>query len=155
MQPREQLIVAAGALVAALVLIYLVLWEPFALARDHRAGGSGIGALAGGAYRADRRPGAGGGLPACPASASDVFPAVGGGSGQQGRRTINKPLSRINPDGDKQVRVWIDDVSFDALLRWMYHDLQSRYGVRIDNIAVERRSTAGVVNARLTLVRAQ
>jgi general secretion pathway protein M len=66
---------------------------------------------------------------------------------------LGKPLSRINPDGEKQIRVWVEDTSFDALLRWM-QDLQSRYGVRVDAVAIERRPAPGLVNARLTLVRA-
>ena len=65
-----------------------------------------------------------------------------------------KAPTRMQPDGESQVRVWLEDVPFDALLRWMY-GLQGHYGVRIDSVAIERRPTAGQVNARLSLVRAK
>ena len=152
LQPREQLLVAAGGLVMVLALIYLVLWQPFALARSHRAQ-----ELESARSLAARIEQIGAQVQAQPSSGPPVvghdvslLSAVDQAS-KDG--VLGKPLSRINPDGDDQVRVWIDDVPFDALLRWV-DDLQSRYGVRIDNIAVERRSAAGVVSARLSLKRA-
>ena len=67
--------------------------------------------------------------------------------------TLSKPPSRLQPDGDTQVRVWVDEVQFDSLVRWV-NELQTRYGVRVDSLDVERQPTAGLVNARLSLVRA-
>jgi general secretion pathway protein M len=153
LQPREQLLVGVGSLVAALALIYLILWQPFALARVHRAAEldaardlavriEQIGALGQQSRSAHGPPVVG--------PEVSLLAAVDQAS-KDG--ILGKPLSRINPDGEKQVRVWIDDVNFDALLRWI-DDLQSRYGVRIDAVAVERRPTAGLVSARLTLMRA-
>ena len=66
---------------------------------------------------------------------------------------LGKAPSRMQPDGDKQVRVWIEDVNFEAVLRWM-DDLQNRYGVRVDAVTLEKRPAAGTVNVRLSLVRA-
>ncbi|HZR37018.1 MAG TPA: type II secretion system protein M [Nevskia sp.] len=153
-QPREQLIVAAGALVVALALVYLVLWQPFALARDHAAAALGssralaarieqIGAQA-------QQSHAAGGQSVVGPEVS-LLSAVDQAS-KDG--ILGKAPSRMQPDGDKQVRVWIEDVPFDAVLRWM-DDLQKRYGVRVDGVTLERRPAAGTVNARLSLVRAQ
>jgi general secretion pathway protein M len=155
LQPREQLIVGVGGVIAALALIYLVLWEPFALARAHQAKdlqtarsyASRLEAAAGKA-QAGR---AMGGLPAAVDPGASLLSIVDTAT-KDG--TIAKPPSRLQPDGDKQVRVWFEDVEFDKLTRWMYQ-AQQRYGVHIDELAVERRGTAGLVNARLTLVRAQ
>lgn len=152
LQPREQLLVAAAGLMLALFLVYLALWQPFALARAHRADElSAARALAArieqiGAQAQAGRPAGG-----APVVGNDVslLAAVDQAS-KDG--VLGKPLSRINPDGDKQVRVWIDDVPFDALLRWI-DDLQTRYAVHIDNVAVERRPAPGVVSARLSLTR--
>lgn len=152
LQPREQLIVAAGGLALALVLVYLLLWQPFVLYRSHgehelqtaralAARIEQIGALAQQAHPA----GAG---PALGANVS-LLAAVDQASNDG---TLSKKPSRMQPDGDNQVRVWIEDESFDKLLRWM-NALQTRYGVRIDAVAIERRPTAGTVNARLSLVR--
>ena len=154
LQPREQVLVAVGGLVAALALVYLLLWQPFALSRDHRAAELAraralaaeieqIGALA------QQSHANGGGLVVGPGVS--LLSAVDQAS-KDG--VLGKPLSRVNPDGDNQVRVWVEDAQFDNVVRWM-DDLQNRYGVHIDNVAVERRSTAGTVNARMTLVRAK
>jgi len=153
LQPREQILVLAASLMLALALIYLALWQPFALAREHRAEEltaarelalriEQIGAL-------NQRSHATLGAPVVGPEVS-LLSAVDQAS-KDG--ILGKPLSRINPDGEKQIRVWVEDTSFDALLRWM-QDLQSRYGVRVDAVAIERRPAPGLVNARLTLVRA-
>jgi general secretion pathway protein M len=152
LQPREQILVAGAGLAVLLALIYLALWQPFALAREHRADDlrsarelatriEQIGAAAQQSRSARGAPVVG--------PEVSLLAAVDQAS-KDG--ILGKPLSRINPDGEKQVRVWVDDVSFDALLRWM-DDLQSRYGVRIDAVAIERRPAAGMVSARLTLMR--
>ena len=66
--------------------------------------------------------------------------------------TLKKPPSRLQPDGDNAARIWFEDVEFDVLLRWM-QELQSRYGVTIDVVDIEKRETAGLVNARLSVLR--
>lgn len=152
LQPREQVIVAVGSLVLLLALIYLALWQPFALARSHRADElASARSLAArieqiGALAQVSRPAGG---PPLVGREVSLLSAVDQAS-KDG--VLGKPLSRINPDGENQVRVWIDDVPFDALLRWM-DDLQARYAVHIDNVAVERRPVPGVVSARLSLKR--
>lgn len=152
LQPREQLIVAVGGVVGALVLVYLLLWQPFVLFRSHgehelqtaralAARIEQIGAMALQAHPAGAGPAINPNL--------SLLAAVDQASNDG---TLSKKPSRMQPDGDSQVRVWIEDESFDKLLRWM-NALQSRYGIRIDNVAIERRPTAGSVNARLSLVR--
>lgn len=66
--------------------------------------------------------------------------------------TLGKGPSRIQPQGDKEVRVWFEDVSFNALVSWAA-DLQKRYGVNIQTLDVEPKGNQGVVSVRLTLVR--
>ena len=50
------------------------------------------------------------------------------------------------------MRIWLDDVPFDALVRWL-GDLHTRYGVRVEAANIERESGPGLVSARLTLMR--
>jgi general secretion pathway protein M len=154
LQAREQLFVAAAAAVLALALVYWVLWEPFALWRSRAAAdlaashdlAGRIEQLGAQVQQAQLN---GGGPPVVGSDVS-LLSAVDQAS-KDG--VLTKPPSRMQPDGDKQVRVWVEDVQFDSLLRWL-DDLQNRYGVRVDAVAVERRPTAGTVNARLSLVRA-
>jgi len=153
LQPREQQLLAAGAVVAGLALLYLAVWEPFAATRERRMHDlaaardlAGRIELIGAQAQGSRSPGAG---PVIGAEVS-LLSAVDRAS-KDG--TLGKAPSRMQPDGDKQVRVWVEDVPFDAVVRWM-DDLQNRYGLRIDSASVERRPTAGTVNVRLSLVRA-
>jgi general secretion pathway protein M len=151
--PREQLILAVGAVVVTLALIYFLLWQPFALARDHAA--ASLVASRNLAARIEQ-VGAQGQLLHASSGPPLVGPEVSLLSAvDQASKdgVLGKAPSRMQPDGDKQVRVWIEDVPFDAVLRWM-DDLQSRYAVRVDGVTLEKRPAAGTVNARLSLMRA-
>jgi general secretion pathway protein M len=152
LQPRERVIVAAGAVVVALTLIYLVLWEPFANARAKQTA-----ALADERALAERLE--------TIATAMDKARASGVGAiqgreqslltliDQQGKSSeLGRPPARLQPEGDNEVKVWFEDVPFDALVRWMA-TLESRYGVQIAGADIERRAGAGLVNARLTVTR--
>jgi len=150
--PREQLLVGAAVVVLVLALIYLALWTPVVSARRHaerelaenRAVAQRLEVIA---AAASQNSGASGPLVSRDASllsAVDLASKNG---------TLSKAPARLQPDGDNQVRVWIDAVQFDSLVRWI-NELQTRYGVRVENLDVERQPTPGLVNARLSLVRA-
>jgi len=147
---RERLMVIVAGVVIALALVYLLVWEPFAHARtraeaalaDSRDLAQQI-ELVGARAHSGQGGGALASRDASLLSAVDLATKSG---------TLGKAPSRLQPDGDNQVRVWLDGVSFDALVRWMY-ELQTRYGVRVDQVDIEGQSTAGTVNARLSLVR--
>nr|VFK11366.1 MAG: general secretion pathway protein M [Candidatus Kentron sp. LPFa]VFK33134.1 MAG: general secretion pathway protein M [Candidatus Kentron sp. LPFa] len=62
---------------------------------------------------------------------------------------ISRAVKRIEPAGEERVRVWIEEVAFDALARWL-GELRAA-GVHGDNIAIERRKMPGRVNAKATL----
>lgn len=147
---RERRIVAAGAAVLALVLLYLAVWEPLAQARhareqalvDERALAALLETLA---VEMQQRGGAG----AVAGTGQSLLAVV-----DQSRRAsaLSKPPSRLQPEGEDTVRIWLEDVPFDALVRWL-NDLQTRYGVRVADADIERESGPGLVNARLTLMR--
>ena len=149
---REQRVLAVGAIVLGLVVLYLGVWEPVAKAQrdrqlaleDARALATMLETLA---VEVQRGRGAGGGGTA--GAGQSLLSVV-----DQSRRAsgLTKPPTRLQPEGDAIVRIWLDDVPFDALLRWLA-DLQTRYGVRVDAADIERESGPGLVNARLTLVR--
>lgn len=147
---RERRVVAAGSATLALILGYLLVWEPIAGARSAREAALAeqrviailLETLAAEVQRG--RPGA-----AIMGANQSLLAIV-----DQSRKAsgLTKPPSRLQPEGDAIVRIWLDDVPFDALLRWL-NDLQMRYGVRVDNADVERKSGSGLVSARLTLMR--
>lgn len=146
---RERRVVGAGGVALGLILAYLLVWEPLAGARQQRelelqaarALAVQLEDLAGVAGRAGR--------PATQGKDQSLLAVV-----DQSRKAsaLTKPPSRLQPEGDNTVRIWLEDVPFEALVRWL-GDLQLRYGVRVDNADIERESGPGLVNARLTLMR--
>jgi general secretion pathway protein M len=152
LQPRERLFVAVGAAVVVVALIYGALWQPFARAQARQ-----VMALENARALAERLE--------VIASAVQKARAAGIGSmqgreqslltliDQQGRSAeLGRAPARLQPEGDNEVKVWFEDVPFDSLVRWMA-TLESRYGVQIQSAEFERRAGAGLVNARLTVVR--
>lgn len=57
--------------------------------------------------------------------------------------------NRLQPEGSDGVSVWFDDVVFNDLIRWL--ELQTRQGVSIRQISIDRQPDAGKVNARIVL----
>lgn len=152
LQPRERVIVAVGAVVVIATLIYLVLWEPMANARskqmaaltDERALAERLETIAATVQKA-RASGVG----AIQGREQSLLTLID----QQGKSPeLGKPPTRLQPEGENEVKVWFEDVPFDALVRWM-STLETRYGVQIVGAELERRAGAGLVNARLTVIR--
>ncbi len=152
LQPREQTLVSIAAVMVAVALLYSAIWQP--VVRHHKAVAEELQsarAIATSLAQAevDQRF-------AAPPSAAIVGSEVSlltavDQAAKNG--TLKKPPARLQPDGEDQARIWFEDVEFDSLLRWM-NELQNRYGVRIDVADIERRPTPGLVNARLSVVRA-
>ncbi|HEX4896389.1 MAG TPA: type II secretion system protein M [Solimonas sp.] len=148
--PRERVLVLSGAGVVALTLLYLLIWEPLAKAHAQRAESlEAARALAGrietAAALVQSQRGSGGAVN----RNLSLLAAVD----QTSRSPVlGKPPTRVQPEGDREVRVWIDDVSFDNLLRWL-QELETRYGIVARSAELERGQAPGTVNARLSLAR--
>lgn len=151
--PRERWMVGLCGVVVFITVLYLGLWEPLAKAHQRRAEGlvsarSLAQKLEVAAAEVQRRSSAGSG-----ANVNlnlSLLAAVDQSSRQS---DLGKAPERIQPEGDKEVKVWFEDVSFDAVAKWLAV-LQTRYGVSVQTLDVERQSGAGLVNVRLSLVRA-
>lgn len=59
-------------------------------------------------------------------------------------------LTRIEPVGENQVRVWLDEADFTATMRWL-EGLSINHPVRAAQLEIERGRSAGMVNVRVTL----
>ncbi len=147
--PRERLLVALAAVVVFITLLYLLIWEPLVKAHSSRAEALDTArALAtrietAAALSQRGTPGAG------VDRATSLLAAVD----QTSRSPVlGKAPSRLQPEGDREVKVWIEEVAFDNLLRWLA-ELESRYGIGASSAEIERGTAPGAVSARLTLVR--
>lgn len=154
LEPRERRILAWGAVFVAATLLYLAVWQPLMALHTRsqerldqaRATAERLELLAAQAasMRSGRQP--------APVIGSDqsLLSVVD----QAGKNSsLGKPLSRIQPDGEDTVRVWLEDVPFDALLRWI-EELKTRYAIAVTAAEIEGESP-GVVDARLSLERAR
>lgn len=149
--PRERLLVSVGSIVVTITILYLGIWEPLSKAHSKRETDLAVAqslaqrleVVAGVAQKAQ---GSGGVTINTSASLLSTVDQVSKSG------TLGKPLTRIQPEGDHEVKVWIDEVSFDALIRWI-SELESKYGISIQTADLDRGTLPGQVNARLSLVR--
>lgn len=148
LESRERLLVSIGVVVGGLTLLYLLIWEPVAKAHLHREADLVTSRQL--ANRIERLTGqannnASGGSSRGLSLLSAVDQASKSG-------TLNKPLSRIQPEGDTEVKIWIEAVSFDALVRWI-DQLHQHDGIVVRAAQIEKDATSGLVSAQLSLVR--
>nr|WP_041595716.1 type II secretion system protein M [Halorhodospira halophila] len=149
--PRERWLLGSGGLLVLVVVPYVAVWEPLTERRDQLQ-----------AQVAEQRQDL-----AWMRSAAEEIHAHDGDNGSAEPVTdersllslvdraareagIDDQLSRVQPDGDGTLRVWMDRVPFDELMNWL-DGLQRAAGVEVDALTVERTQEDGLVNVRLTL----
>lgn len=151
--PRERVMVGIAAAFTVFTILYLGIWEPLAIAHATRAEN-----LATARAQANRLETVGaeaqklrrsGGSPIAVNRSMSLLSAVDQAT-KSG--TLAKPPARLQPEGDAEVKVWLEDINFDGLLRWIT-ELETRYGVSVKTVDIDRESAPGLVNARLSLVR--
>ena len=59
-------------------------------------------------------------------------------------------LKRFEPSGEQEIKVWVEDASFDKMMNWL-NTLQKTLNVRVEQISLEKTDAPGLVSARLTL----
>jgi general secretion pathway protein M len=140
LQPREQrALTVAGAVLALLLLVY-GLWLPSRLAAQKaEAGFAGNRALLLQLQQQGPAPGS------TAASGDSLLRTASDAAAR-----INLALTRIEPEGDGRVRVWMEKADFNTVASWLAS--LSAQGVRIDEAQVEKQSDGGV-SARFALSR--
>lgn len=58
-------------------------------------------------------------------------------------------LQRFEPRGEDRVNVWLDSVSFNQMMQWI-GELDASYGVRVEQITVDKADLSGTVSARMS-----
>jgi general secretion pathway protein M len=152
LEPRERLLVGGGAVLLVLLMLYLVVWAPvagkYSSLKENVAGQQETLAWmleASGQIRAlqgSTKGSAAGGLDGRSLLAVVDQSARSGGLGTA--------IKRIEPDGTKAVKVWLEGVAFDPMIVWL-GQLARRYRIEPTIITLEPVG-GGRVNARLTLL---
>ncbi len=65
-------------------------------------------------------------------------------------RGVGIKPSRLQPEGSEAVSVWFDAVAFTKLMLWLER-LESKQGIVVRQITIDRRDVPGQVSARLVL----
>ena len=147
--PRERALVAGGAAVLLVLIVYLLVVEPLVQRRALlERGVASQRELLTWMQQAvvPLRNGAGQRVQSRGESLFAVVDRSARGSALAGA------LQRVQPEGNTNVRVWFNDAAFDELVRWLAA-LQREHGVAVGGLTVERADCAGLVNARVTLER--
>jgi type II secretory pathway component PulM len=66
------------------------------------------------------------------------------------RAGLGTASAGIEPHGENQVRIVLEQAPFEALARWL-HALAEHDGLEAERVAIERGGRPGIVNARITL----
>ncbi len=143
---RERILIGGSALLVALILANLLIWEPLRL--RHRQLQHSVAE-----QRAD--------LAWMRQAAQEIQRLSGAAQPKREERSLltlvdqtaraaglGNALKQIAPQGDAQLSARLDRVAFDQLLPWL-GGLERDSGVMLINLSVERTETAGLVNARL------
>lgn len=145
---RRLIVLAAGVLFAALVYVWV--WEPLSQAREaerehiaqQQALLNWLDAVAPLAERlrssdqANREP--------SDRSLLGLADETARAAGLAGA------MARIEPTGDREVRVWLEGADFVAVMGWL-EDFSRSQAVQVGQLQVDRAGSEGRVNVRVTL----
>lgn len=63
---------------------------------------------------------------------------------------LKDALKRIEPQGNKIVRLNFEEVAFDDLITWL-EQLERKYCIIVDTVSISKEKQQGLVQARITL----
>ena len=151
LEPRERLMISSGGLVLLVLLLYLIIWEP--VAGNYQALQDGVAEQkktllwmkqAAAELQVLRRRGSG----AARGLGGRSLLAVVDQSARSGG--LGPSIKRIEPEGSKGVKVWLEGVAFDPMILWL-GKITRTYQIETSLITIEPQG-GGRVNARLTLL---
>lgn len=150
---RDRRILLIGGVILAVLLLYWLIWQPLTeraerLEQSVRAQHADLAWMQAAAervrgVRVDRVADPVGGAEQTPLGVIDRTAREGPLAGT---------VRRVQPEGADSVRVWLEDAPFDDLILWL-GALESRHGLRVTSLVVDRQPAEGRVNARLSLER--
>ena len=146
---QQRLMMIAGAVVLG-VVVYVGIWEPLALSRqaerervaEQQALYDWLNAVAPVAEQLQRE-----GTRAADLGGRSLLGLTDATARAAG---LAGSLSRIEPAGDGQVRVWLENADFVTTVNWL-QQLSLDYPIEVSHLGMDRAGSDGQVNVRLTL----
>ncbi|MGD9584813.1 MAG: type II secretion system protein GspM [Lysobacterales bacterium] len=149
---RDRRVVWIGAAILSLLLYWAALLDPAQSARHRLAGQvaaaeTDLAFMQQAAQQLARLPGSGVSSPLDRAGRSLL--AVADGSAREAR--LGNAIKRIEPVSASRATVWLEAADFDVVAAWL-EQLESRYGIRVDEYSFQRAQATGTVDARIGLL---
>lgn len=151
LERRERMLVAGGGAVLLVLLLYMMIWEP--IAGSYRALQDGVAEQKQTLVWMQQ---AAAELQLLQRSGSGTARGLGGRSllsvVDQSARSggLGPAIKRIEPEGGKGVKVWLEGVAFDPMILWL-GKITRTYQIETSIVTIEPQG-GGRVNARLTLL---
>lgn len=149
LQPRERMLVIAGAVAAGLLFFYAAVWDPLVSGASAKA----VAVEEQQKLLAWMQQAAADVKRLRPASAAPA--QIPGGQSLLGiidqtskSEGLGVAVKRVKPEGENKVGVWMEEASFDDMVRWI-ENLHRTYGVQVENITIDRKNMPGKVDARI------
>jgi len=152
LQASERRIMIMGGVILLLVLPYFGVWLPLqdsisSLQQEVREEQAVKRWMQQAAAEVKQLKASGGGSAVRPRDGRSLLAVVD----QTAKRTgLGPGLRRLEPEGQAAVRVWLAQVSFDAMVGWLA-GLEQQNGLVVDTITIDRKDIPGRVDARMTL----
>jgi len=149
LQPGERRTLAVGAIALVPLLLYALVWDPYTSSverlretvSEQRELLTWMEQAAGEVKQVRGSAGPAGSM------AGRSLLAVTDSSAREAG--LGEAVTRVEPDGESAVRVWLEQAAFDDMIHWL-DGLQQNYAVVVDGAVVERAGT-GRVDARVVL----
>ncbi len=151
LQPRERIILLAGAVAAAIIVVWGLIWSPLSAANSNLSlAVAEKQRLEVALQRTAALPGRSATPTAGAAQGTSLLVLV---ERTQQAHGLGGAFTQTRPDGPDGINVTFQNASFDSMLSWLVM-LQAEHGVSIESATFSSTRQAGLVSGRLFLRRA-
>lgn len=150
LQPRERWVIAGGAALVLLTVLYVFAIAPLNRAASER--GARIAQKQSDLAWMRSRAGevaAFGRVAGRSGANESLIVLIANSANQNG---LGNALTGQTPTGSNSVRVRLENANFDSVVQWIGL-LQQQYGVTVDSASIDRAAKTGEINANLNFVR--
>ncbi|MCG7894432.1 MAG: type II secretion system protein M [Candidatus Thiodiazotropha taylori] len=149
---QEHLAMIVGGTAVLLLLIYLIVWRPFQQSLEQKAllVKSQESTLQWMKDNADLVKNMRSNQPGKGAASNEALLTLVDRTAK--RVQLRQQIKRIKPQGDDSVQLWVEQASFDTLIRWL-GQMTQEYALNIESLNIDRQDAPGLINARVVLQR--
>ncbi len=154
LQARERYMVLAAAVLLSLAILYLAIWSPIASSRDAKqkrveAKRDTVTWMAIKKQEVEHLKRINPNLFNKVNDGRSLLAIVDTGAKQMG---IRPAITRIEPKGEDNVQIWVEDMAFDYLIV-LLGELERRNTIEVVDASLNRSDQVGKVTGKVTLIR--